>query len=118
MTYSIRSAEQFLDEDFLSINVEMADKGASVQVEVVDEVTGDPIDCNVKLSGIEVGRSVDDTWRRCVPVRATCMHKTMALVKAMLRVKQGDDATTDEVKASPRVPSSRPMPRKPTNVLH
>ena len=28
------------------------------------------------------------------------MHKTMALVKAMLRVKRGDDATTDEAKAS------------------
>ena len=89
-----------MDEDLLHER-EMADKGASVAIEVVDEVTGDSIDGNVKLSGLEIGHSVDDvTWRRCFPVRATCSHETMALVKATLRVERGDDTTEDEVKAS------------------
>ena len=39
------------------INQRRDGRRASVKVEVVDEVTGDPIDCNVKLSGIEVGRA-------------------------------------------------------------
>ena len=91
----------------------MADKGASVAIEVVDETTGDAITGQVKLSGLEIGNSVDDvTWRRCFPVRATCVHETMALVKATLRVKPGRRHTTeDEVKASSEgalVPSYTP----------
>ena len=46
------------------------------------------------------------------------MHKTMALVKAMLRVKRGDDATTDEVKASAERCARPGLAPKPTNVLH
>ena len=94
-------ADQFCDEDLL-LTVDMADRGASVHVEVIDEGTGEAIaGARPSLNGLAVDGSVDDvTWRRCAPMLASCGHPTFILASACLRVQRGADVTTDEAQAS------------------